>query len=98
MFVSLYDVAPDGMSKIPAIYPAHRERLNEFHRRGVLVAAGPLKGARGIVQHEPNGKRRLIVQIELLGRGVRHGVRLTRRAARCSTPAASPTAPPTASA
>jgi transcriptional antiterminator RfaH len=36
----------------------------------VLVAAGPLKGARGVVQHEPNGKRRLIVQIELLGRGV----------------------------
>ena len=36
----------------------------------VLVAAGPLKGARGIVQHEPNGKRRLVVQIELLGRGV----------------------------
>jgi len=42
VFVSLYDVAPDGMAKIPAIYPAHRERLNEFHRRGVLVAAGPL--------------------------------------------------------
>ncbi|MBI5508185.1 MAG: UpxY family transcription antiterminator [Deltaproteobacteria bacterium] len=36
----------------------------------ILVAAGPLKGVRGIVVHEPNGKRRLVVQIELLGRGV----------------------------
>jgi transcription termination/antitermination protein NusG len=38
--------------------------------KSVLVAAGPLKGAFGIVLEEPNGKRRLIVQIELLGRGV----------------------------
>jgi len=36
----------------------------------VLVASGPLKGVRGIVAREPDGKRRLIVQIELLGRGV----------------------------
>ena len=36
----------------------------------VVIAQGPLKGARGIVQELARGKRRLIVQIELLGRGV----------------------------
>ena len=36
-----------------------------------VVVAGPLRGARGIVQEEPDGKRRLVVQIALLGRGVR---------------------------
>ncbi len=36
----------------------------------VVVASGALKGARGVVVLEPNGKRRLVVQIELLGRGV----------------------------
>jgi transcription termination/antitermination protein NusG len=37
----------------------------------VFVAAGPLKGARGVVEEGPDGQRRLVVQIELLGRGVR---------------------------
>jgi transcription antitermination factor NusG len=37
----------------------------------VLVAAGPLRGARGVVEQSPDGQRRLVVQIELLGRGVR---------------------------
>ncbi len=36
----------------------------------VLVASGALKGARGIVEQTDAGKRRLVVQIELLGRGV----------------------------
>ncbi len=40
--------------------------------RGTLVrvATGALKGACGIVVREPDGRRRLVVQIELLGRGV----------------------------
>lgn len=37
----------------------------------VVVAAGPLRGARGVVLEEPDGRRRLVVQIVLLGRGVR---------------------------
>jgi transcription termination/antitermination protein NusG len=37
----------------------------------VVVATGALRGAQGIVVEEPDGARRLVVQIELLGRGVR---------------------------
>lgn len=37
----------------------------------VEVGAGPLKGARGIVEQGTDGKRRLVVQVALLGRGVR---------------------------
>jgi len=37
----------------------------------VMISAGPLKGAYGIVEREPSGKRRIIVQVPLLGRGVR---------------------------
>jgi transcription termination/antitermination protein NusG len=37
----------------------------------VLVATGPLRGARGVVEQGVDGQRRLVVQIELLGRGVR---------------------------
>ena len=37
----------------------------------VLVGAGPLRGARGVVEQGPDGQRRLVVQIALLGRGVR---------------------------
>jgi uncharacterized protein YciI len=40
--VSFYEMAPDGLSKVAAHYPAHRARLDEFHARGVLIAAGPL--------------------------------------------------------
>jgi transcription antitermination factor NusG len=39
--------------------------------RRVLVASGPLRGARGIVEVCADGHRRLVVQISLLGRGVR---------------------------
>lgn len=39
--------------------------------RHVLVGAGPLRGARGVVEASPDGQRRLVVQIALLGRGVR---------------------------
>lgn len=37
----------------------------------VEVGTGPLKGARGVVEQGADGKRRLVVQVELLGRGVR---------------------------
>jgi hypothetical protein len=36
-----YEVAPDGLAKVPASFAAHRARLDEFHRRGVLLMAGP---------------------------------------------------------
>lgn len=37
----------------------------------VRVVQGPLRGAIGIVEKEPNGAQRLVVQVPLLGRGVR---------------------------
>jgi uncharacterized protein YciI len=37
----LYELAPDGLPKAQASFPAHRARLAEFHRRGVLLMAGP---------------------------------------------------------
>ena len=40
--VSFYEMAPDALSKVTTHYPAHRARLDEFHARGVIVAAGPL--------------------------------------------------------
>ncbi len=40
--VSFYDVAPDALPKLMAHFPAHRARLEDFHARGLLVAAGPL--------------------------------------------------------
>lgn len=39
--------------------------------RHVLVATGALRGAYGVVEHGPDGRRRLIIRITLLGRGVR---------------------------
>jgi uncharacterized protein YciI len=40
--VCFYEMAPDAMLKVATHFPAHRARLDEFHARGVLVAAGPL--------------------------------------------------------
>ena len=40
--VSFYEVAPDALPKVMTHYPAHRARLDEFHARGILLAAGPL--------------------------------------------------------
>lgn len=37
----------------------------------VHIIQGPFRGATGIVEREPSGHRRLVVQIPLLGRGVR---------------------------
>jgi transcription antitermination factor NusG len=39
--------------------------------RQVVVAAGSLKGVRGVVEEGTDGQRRLVVQVALLGRGVR---------------------------
>lgn len=39
--VAFYDMAPGAMAKVKEHFPAHRARLDQFHGRGVLVAAGP---------------------------------------------------------
>ena len=50
--VMFYEVAQDGLTKAQANYDAHRERLDEFYARGVLLMAGPFanptEGAMGI--------------------------------------------------
>ena len=40
--VCFYEVAPDALPKLGNHFPAHRARLDKFHDRGVLLAAGPL--------------------------------------------------------
>ena len=40
--VSFYDMAEGALEKVMTHFPAHRARLDEFHERGVLIAAGPL--------------------------------------------------------
>ena len=40
--VSFYEMAPDALSNVRTHFPAHRARLDEFHARGLLIAAGPL--------------------------------------------------------
>lgn len=40
--VALYEMAPGAVSKLMTYFPEHRARLDEFHTRGVLLAAGPL--------------------------------------------------------
>jgi uncharacterized protein YciI len=50
--VMFYEVAEDGLSKAPLHFAAHRARLYEFHKRGVLLMAGPFanpaEGAMGV--------------------------------------------------
>lgn len=36
-----YELAEDGLDKVPAHMGAHQARLREFHGRGVLLMAGP---------------------------------------------------------
>ncbi len=36
-----YEIAADGLEKVPALFGAHAERLQAFHARGVLHMAGP---------------------------------------------------------
>lgn len=40
--VLFYEMAPGALDHVMAHFPAHRARLDEFHARGVLIAAGPL--------------------------------------------------------
>jgi uncharacterized protein YciI len=40
--VSFYEMAPGALPKVMTHYPAHRARLDEFHARGAILAAGPL--------------------------------------------------------
>jgi uncharacterized protein len=39
-YVLFYQSADDVLSKAPAHFPAHRERLDEFHARGELMMVG----------------------------------------------------------
>ncbi len=36
-----YETAPEGMALVRQHFPAHRARLDEFRKRGVLLMAGP---------------------------------------------------------
>ena len=38
--VLFYHPAPDVLAKAPLHFPAHKARLDEFHRRGDLLAVG----------------------------------------------------------
>ena len=40
--VSFYDMAPGASAKPKEYFPAHLTRLEAFHARGALIAAGPL--------------------------------------------------------
>lgn len=39
-YVLFYESADDVMSKAPAQFPAHKERLDEFQARGTLLMVG----------------------------------------------------------
>ena len=38
--VMFYELAADGMAKVPSLYPAHKKRVDAFAERGELVAVG----------------------------------------------------------
>lgn len=40
--VLFYDVSAESLPKVMEHFPAHRARLEDFHQRGLLIAAGPL--------------------------------------------------------
>lgn len=40
--VTFYEMADGARAHVMTHFPAHRARLDEFHARGVLLAAGPL--------------------------------------------------------
>jgi uncharacterized protein YciI len=39
-YVLLYESADDVVNKAPAVFPAHKARLDEFHARGELLMVG----------------------------------------------------------
>jgi uncharacterized protein YciI len=41
LYVVFYESAPDALERIPALFPDHRARLDEFHARGDLIMVGP---------------------------------------------------------
>lgn len=41
-YVMQYEVAADAGAKLKELFPAHRARLDEFHRHGTLLLAGPV--------------------------------------------------------
>jgi len=58
--IMFYDMAPDGLSKVKDNIDGHRERLLEYHKKGVLLMAGPLanptEGAIGIFTNMESAK------------------------------------------
>jgi transcription antitermination factor NusG len=66
---------PNGQIESLKLLIASKQDLEPINQlvRGteVKILRGPFKGAIGIVEKEPSGKRRIVVQIPLLGRGVR---------------------------
>lgn len=50
--VMFYEVTPEGLAKAREHFAAHRARLDDFHKRGVLLMAGPFanpgEGAMGV--------------------------------------------------
>jgi uncharacterized protein len=48
-YLMLYETTPDSLARVPAHYAAHVDRLYEFHRRGKLLMAGPVKPTGGAV-------------------------------------------------
>lgn len=41
-YLLTYDMAPGGLDRVMAHLPAYQQRLEAFHQRGVLLAAGPV--------------------------------------------------------
>jgi len=40
-YLMFYELAPDGLAKAQANFPAHQVRLSEFQKKGTLLMAGP---------------------------------------------------------
>ena len=55
--VLFYHPAPDVLAKAPVHFPAHKARLDEFQRRGELLAVGtwadPREGSMAVFRSRP---------------------------------------------
>jgi uncharacterized protein YciI len=40
-YLLFYELASDGLAKVPDHFPGHRDRLQEYHGAGTLLMAGP---------------------------------------------------------
>jgi len=51
-YIAFYEVAAEALPNVMTHFPAHRARLDDFHSRGLVIAAGPYgnppEGAMGI--------------------------------------------------